>query len=352
MRIGEFWLSQRRGSEKWCITWFDQRTRQTVRRSAGTGDLAEAEEALARHYIAHRRLNQEAPAAVAVGVLLDRYMDAVELKSTDTAKAAVRHWKAYWGQATVADLTTERQEAFIAGLKASGLSPGSIARVLGVGKSALNRAHQRQEIATLPALLRYQAPAAVATPRRALSVDELAQLWLAAQRLEHWRRYLWLAIGTGARPGALLDLEGSQVRDGLIYLAHPGIDYGKKRRPVLPMAKSLAAEVGKWESENLLVTWNGGRIARIRETFGRIAKEAGVDCTAYDVRHTVATWLRQENVPEWDVAGFMGHRGGGSATTERYAHYRPDYMRASAEAVEKLLRAVLRVSLRVSRERG
>lgn len=352
MRIGDFWLSQRRGSENWCITWFDPRTRQTVRRSAGTGNLAEAEEALARHYIAHRRLSHEAPAAVAVAVLLDRYLSAAELKSVDTAKAAVRHWKAYWGVLTVADLTTERQEGFIAALRASGLSPGSIARVLGVGKSALNRAHQRQEIASLPALLRYQAPSAVAAPRRALSVDELAQLWLAAQRLEHWRRYLWLAIGTGARPGALLDLEATQVKNGLIHLARPGVDYGKKRRPVLPMAKSLATEVAQWGDVGLLVTWNGGRIARIRETFGRIAKEAGVDCTAYDVRHTVATWLRQENVPEWDVAGFMGHRGGGSATTERYAHYRPDYMRASAEAVEKLLRAVLRVSLRVSREKG
>jgi hypothetical protein len=49
--------------------------------------------------------------------------------------------------------------------------------------------------------------------------------------------------------------------------------------------------------------------------------------------------MRQEGVPEWDVLGMLGHRAGGSQT-ERYAHWRPEFMRAAAESLERLIRAV------------
>ena len=35
-QISEYWLTQRAGSAAWYRTWFDQRSRQTVRSSLGT----------------------------------------------------------------------------------------------------------------------------------------------------------------------------------------------------------------------------------------------------------------------------------------------------------------------------
>ena len=60
--------------------------------------------------------------------------------------------------------------------------------------------------------------------------------------------------------------------------------------------------------------------------------------TAYGIRKAVSIWLRKEGVPEWDVKGMLGHAIGGE--TERYAHYRPEYMRAAAASVERLLRKI------------
>jgi len=42
-QIGEYWLSQRKGSDAWCRTWFDKRTRQTKRASLGSDDFQQAQ---------------------------------------------------------------------------------------------------------------------------------------------------------------------------------------------------------------------------------------------------------------------------------------------------------------------
>ncbi|MGD9882302.1 MAG: tyrosine-type recombinase/integrase [Reyranella sp.] len=338
MRLGDFWLSKRRGSAVWCITWFDPTTRQTVRRSTGHRDLDAAQEALAAHYIQHRRLDHERPADVSIILLIGRYIATVPMRSTDTAKAALKHWREFWNDEPVSAMSTARQEAFHEWLQ-DRLAPSSVKRVLGVGRAALSRAYRRQELAALPA----QAPYKAQERHRetVLSVDDLRRLWAAAQPVEHWRRYLWLAIGTGARPEAILQLTADRIdfAAGVIHLAAPGADHGKKRRPTIPMAQSLRREVKRW-GDGYLVTYKGKPLARARESFKRLSRTAGVEATAYTIRHTVATWLRQRNVPEWDIAGFLGHRPPGSATTARYAHYRPDYMRAAARAVDALLRAV------------
>lgn len=336
MRLGDFWLSKRRGSQVWCITWFDPKTRQTVRRSTGHRDLDAAQEALAAHYIQHRRLDHERPSDVAIALLISRYIAAVPMRSADTAKAALKHWREFWADDPVSAMTTARQEAFHGWLEAR-MAPASAKRVLGVGRAALTRAYKRQELAALPAQAPYKAPER--HREKVLSLPELRALWAAAAPVEHWRRYLWLALGTGARPEAILQLTADRIdfAAGVIQLATG--DHGKKRRPTIPIAQSLKRELRTW-GDGQLITFHGKPIARARETFKRLSKASGVECTAYTLRHTVATWLRQKNVPEWDIAGFLGHRPPGSATTARYAHYRPDYMRAAARAVDALLRAV------------
>src|SRR5690606_1095614 len=86
------------------------------------------------------------------------------------------------------------------------------------------------------------------------------------------------------------------------------------------------------------IQWNGRQLRGHKMTFGRIAARAGVTGTAYGIRKAVSIWLRREAVHEWDIKGMLGHAIGGE--TERYAHYRPEYMRAAADSVGRLLREI------------
>jgi integrase len=236
------------------------------------------------------------------------------------AKAAVKRWKEFWADAAVAELTVKRQEEFFAWLKQC-LSEGTVARVVGVGRAAINRAHRRQEIASPPLILPYKAPQV--RRERVLTLEEMGKLWAAGTHHEHWRRYLWLAVGTAARPEAILQLTGAQLdfKAKVIHLARPGVDYSKKRRPTIPMAATVASELKKWKTDGVLVTWDGKPLARARETFKHLSTAAGVASTAYNIRHTVATELARHGVEPWQLAGFLGHLALGSRTTARYAHH-------------------------------
>ena len=48
----------------------------------------------------------------------------------------------------------------------------------------------------------------------------------------------------------------------------------------------------------------------------------------------MATELRARNVPEWEVAGMLGHKIPTARTTERYAKFRPDYLSQAIEAID------------------
>ncbi|HBT67099.1 MAG TPA: hypothetical protein DEB63_01295 [Agrobacterium sp.] len=50
------------------------------------------------------------------------------------------------------------------------------------------------------------------------------------------------------------------------------------------------------------------------------------------LRHTMATELRRRGVSAWEIEGLLGHRR--PSTTEKYAHYAPDYLSAGRMAID------------------
>ena len=112
----------------------------------------------------------------------------------------------------------------------------------------------------------------------------------------------------------------------------------KKRRAKAPLCAPALAYFNDRRSVGPVIQWNGRQLVGHKMTFGRIAKRAGIKGTAYGIRKAVSIWLRRESVHEWDIKGMLGHAIGGE--TERYAHYRPEYMRAAADAVERLVRQI------------
>ena len=85
-----------------------------------------------------------------------------------------------------------------------------------------------------------------------------------------------------------------------------------------------------------VVTYAGRAVAEIKTAFRRARTRAGLppQVSPYCIRHTMAVWLREQAVPEWECAGILGHRLPGYATTEAYAKYRPDYLSAASSAID------------------
>lgn len=333
-QIGDFWLSQRRGSDSWCRTWYDPRTRQTKREALGTRDFQEAKLALWEWYSRHGRVPQQQPQDASLDMVLVRYYQqhAIDLPSAEMAKIALRYWSDFFGGCTVSEVTPARQREFVAWLRQGGRSDGYIKRILNVGKSALNRAYREGEITSAP----YVLPGKDAPARdRVLTLAESSALWMAAD-LPHERMMLALLYGTLSRPEAALGLcrEFYDPERRLLTTNPPGRPQTKKYRPVVPVGEFLRPWLES-APPGPLVAWHGKPIASFKTAWRKIRARAGVgaDVVPKTVRHTMATEMRAAGVPEAEIQGFLGHRAY-SGRTEVYAKYRPDYLGAAVRAVD------------------
>lgn len=359
-RLGKFYLGKKANSPNWRINWVEDG--EVTGFSTGTRDLEEAKAALAKHFIREVELKDERPDEVPLATLLDRYYEkrASKLASKDSAKSAVDKWKEFWGPATVADLTLDRQEKFIAWLEAyvpkrgatkgkAKLSRATISRQISTGVSAIRYALARHEIGSAPQIISYKHNV---RRKRVLSIEEMKRLLNATKDLEHVRRWLLLAIGTAARPNAILELASTppmlDLENGLIDLLPPEMEGEQedKRRPIIPIAPTLLPLVKAWAAEGeRLVMYRGKRVKKIRMGFNRVKARAGITdpkVVPVTVRHTMITWLIKRKVDGDQREIFIGHKLPGSETTAGYVHLEPDYCNEAVVAVEAYLQEVLR----------
>lgn len=311
------------------------------RRSTGTRDHKLAQEALAKHILEHDQPRDQRAAEVTVTSVVLRYWQhrGRKLASKDTVRRALRAVTTHLALVTIADFTVPVQERFVELLRAEGHRDNTIDRWVGVVQSALNWAQDRGEVRGVPAKLR-RPRAADGEGERPATIEELRALCAAATQ-EHHRRFLALAIGTAGRPNALLDLDWSRVNfdEHTVDLRNPAKAQNTKRRARVPMAPTLEAFLAERKSVGPVIQWRGKALKGHRTAYDTLAELAGVTAGAYGLRKAVATWMRREGVPEWDVQGMLGHRTG-RGITDRYAHWRPEYMRAAADSVERLFRVI------------
>lgn len=328
------YLEKREGSPNWYIYEYDERNGQCKRTSTRTPDRDAAEQKLAQHII---KLPQRQ-----------------QISDATLIKVMLRYWE-HHGQATFARDTIRRvmglvcehepntriyewpipkQKEFAAKLATK---DSTRRRYMGVVRAAIQWAVDGGELPSMPPIYKVQATdGAGVTP---FTVDQLRQLCNACEH-EHERRFILLVIGTAPRPGATLDLTWDRVDadNGVVDYAVPGRKLTKKRRAKAPLCPTALDYLNERRSIGPVVQWKGRQLKGFKMTFRRIAERAGVVGTAYGVRKAVSIWLRKEGVHEWDVKGMLGHAIGGE--TERYAHYRPEYMRAASASVQRLLEEI------------
>lgn len=336
-QIGDYWLSKRPGSEQWCRTWYDAKSRQTKRASLGTGDFPQAQIALAEWVITHAKQGKQTPQAAALEQVLVRYWHrhGKTLTSKEVTEIALAYWSEFFAGSVVSEVTKQRQREFIEWLRGQRkppLSDGYIKRILGIGKAALNSAYQEGEIESVPFII----PGEDAPPRdRVLTQAESEALWLATE-LPHERMMLAILYGSLARPEAALELRREYVDFGRRLLAQnpPGRKQTKKYRPTVPVSGFLLPWL-QAAPEGPLVQWRGKPIESFKTAFRKLRKRAwlGQDVVPKTIRHTMATELRAAGVPEAEIQGFLGHRAYGGKT-EVYAKYRPDYLGHAVVAID------------------
>ncbi|MCL2505960.1 MAG: site-specific integrase [Alphaproteobacteria bacterium] len=142
-----------------------------------------------------------------------------------------------------------------------------------------------------------------------------------------------MAVFTGARSGAILDLTWQQV-DFENRIINYGKGWGNKRRAIVPINNELmvALQEAKTVAQtDYVIEFNGKQVASIKAAFRRLCKECNIKASPHVLRHTAATWLVMEGVPLREVARLLGNS---EAMVEKvYGKHSPDYLRRAVSAL-------------------
>ena len=180
-------------------------------------------------------------------------------------------------------------------------------------------------------------PAGSPPRERYLTREELEKL-LEHVNTPHVRLFIVLAITTGARMSALLELRWSQVdfKHGTINFNQPGREQTKKRRPVVPFnsrAHSALEEAARGALTDFVIEWDRQPLKSIKKAIRKAAVRSGVPCSPHVFRHTAGVWLAQGDVPMQKISQYLGHTST-RVTESTYARYSPSFMKDAAAALE------------------
>lgn len=328
-------LVQIRNSPRWYVQFRDGGRSRRV--STGTRDRREAEAFLAAFRLEHSK----GPVHdLTLPQVLDWYWNshAKDVARPDNTALGIRALKAFFGSTMAGDVRLAQQQQFVEARKAEGAGHESIRRDLSVLSAALRRAVKFERIPSAPPVLTLPPNA----PReRYLSRDEVARLYraLRGKRQRHVLVFTRLAIATGARTTALLELTWDRVdlARGTVDLNVPGRRQTNKKRALAPIephiVRMLKREKKRARSE-YVISWAGEKITRIAKAFTNQAKLSGIhDVSPHVLRHTAATWAAQNGVSMFLIGGLLGQTV--QATTARYAKHSPDALRAVSKAIRR-----------------
>lgn len=304
------------------------------RRSAGCTDRTEAEQVLAR-FIAE--LEKPRSALVGVAALLESYI--ADKRESNPRRADKLGWMAkplnnWFGAKPPEAITASDVRAYTQHRIAQGKSPSTVRSEVQALSAALKWAVKADIAASAPAI---PLPSAAPPKDRWLTRDE-AQALADSCELRHLKLFVVLALNTGARTGALLDLTWDRVdlARGVIDLRDPTKSRTSKGRARVPINSSLMAPLKEAHAERgtpYVIEWGGRRVLSVRKGFQSAATRAGLrDVSPHTLRHTAATWMAQAGVAMWEIAGILGHSSTRMVEAV-YAHHSPDYLRAAADAL-------------------
>jgi integrase len=320
----EYRLVRHRG--KFSLAYTDAE-RGRIRVALGTADRGLAE-ARARELWRARH----APIGERVADIWDAY---IEDKTRDgvTADPSGSTWKALepsFGYMLAPSITREDCREHTRKRKLAGKSNSTI----------------RKELEMLRAALRFQYGNQAPTiwmpppskPRTHYLTKHQAAKLLDHVETPHVRLFIILALATGARMSALLELRWLQVNleKRFIDLAPAGRHENNKRRAVVPIndrAAEALLEARAGALSDYVIEYAGGPIKDIKKALQSASARAKVKASAHVFRHTAGVWMAEADVPMQKIAQYLGHTST-RVTEQVYARYSPSFMKDASAALE------------------
>lgn len=204
---------------------------------------------------------------------------------------------------------------------------------LAIIRAALNLCEEDKLIDKAPFV---QMPKLPKAPVRHLTKAQARRLRNGAGA-PHIGLFIDLAIATGARMTALLELTWDQVHldTGRIDLNPADRVQTSKGRATVPINEQLRAELEKAKAaatSHFVIEHNGARVGSIKTAWKAAVRRSGVKATPHMLRHSCAVWQAEAGEPIAKIAQYLGHTD--SRITERtYARFSPDFLRSASEAL-------------------
>jgi integrase len=175
-------------------------------------------------------------------------------------------------------------------------------------------------------------------PRDRYLTEDEVKLLLKHVKTPHVKLFIILAVTTGARMSAILDLRWQQVdfKHRTINFNASDREQTNKRRPEVPInqrAYDALETAARGALTDHVIEWDGKPVQSIKKAIRSASKRAGIPCSPHVFRHTAGVWMAQADVPMQKIAQFLGHTS--TRVTERtYARYSPSFMKDAAAALE------------------
>lgn len=314
-------LTRHRG--KYAVTFKDGERR--VRISTGTADRGLAEARARAIWDRRNAPPGERVADIWPAYVADRVRDGVsETRLADNW----RRLEPFFGHRLGQALTREDCRSYAAQRRAEGYSDSTSKTDLEMLRACL-RWHYGQDAPNIWV-------GHGARPRdRWLTKDEARRVVDLADT-PHVKLFVVLALTTGARAGAILDLTWGRVdfTHGTIDYRPAGRAQTNKRRTTVPMnalARDALLEAYRGRLTDHVIEYGGKPVASVKKSVQRLSQRAGIPFSPHTLRHTCAVWMAQADVPMQKIAQYLGHTS--TRVTEGvYARYSPSYMRDASEA--------------------
>ena len=290
---------------------------------------------------------REAPGVVAalanpVGKTVREIWDAFKVDRAGRAVIAtmVHTWKALesrFGDMAGDAITVDDCRAHTSARRRAGIKDGTISTELGHLRMVLLW-HEKRTRDFRASYVERPTP-----PRRKeihLRREQCRKL-IDAATMPHIRLYIMLALATGGRNEALLDLTWDRVdfERGLIDLRNPNINRPHKGRAVVPMNRTIRAALTEARDGALseyVIEWAGRRIKSVKKGIKATALAAGIktiSVSPHIFRHSAAVHMAEAGVSMEVIAQYLGHEDV-NVTRKVYARFSPTYLKQAAAVLE------------------
>ncbi len=313
------------GRRKWYCRWTPPGTGRSRVQSTGCEDRDEAERWLTVFAAGLRR----PPAAPTVGDLLDAWQRtrAGNVAAPKQLALHVRLLKAHFGPARPADIT---------GLVASYPHPsGAARRQLQDLRAALAFARRQGWLETVPDI----ALPAPGPPRDRFLTQAQAQRLIEACTAPHLRLFVLIALSTGARRGAILELTWDRILwdQQVIDFHDPDRPVTRKRRAAVKVQPPLLAalrDARQFATTGHVIEWGGKPVGDIKTAFNAARRAADLEwATPHVLKHTAISWLAELG---WTVDQIADFTETHPATVRRiYRKFSPDYLQDVSESLSR-----------------